>query len=235
MFGIRITRRTTTSQQGTWEVVEKNASKKRFGEYLRATGYNGDRALILYEWNTQISAAFWGQLGHIEVGLRNAISARMSLYCERAYNETDWIFIAKGKRMLATSELNRLFEAERRVESNRKDISFDQIISELPLGFWATLLGRRYRFLWPELAGGFLGLTSRNPNQLVSLVQRARWLRNRIGHHHRIWNLDLESYHREILNVARIIDPDFEGWLASTSSVPELLGRRPECVAPKNG
>jgi hypothetical protein len=137
------------------------------------------------------------------------------------------ISVAEQKAILASGELDRIKQAQVRVANNKKEISLDQIVSELPLGFWATLLGRRYRNLWPELAGGFLGLASRDSMELAKLVQQARWLRNRIGHHHRIWNLDLENHHLGILRISSMVDPEFERWLSSVSPVPELLIHRP--------
>ena len=227
MFEKRITRRFDISQEPFWHVVERTASKQRFVKYLNASENDGAQALGLYQWNTEISSAFWGQLGHMEIALRNTISNRMMLYSRKAYKEDDWISLAQEKEILASGELDRIKEAQLRVTNNKKEISLDQIVSELPLGFWATLLGRRYRNLWPELAGGFLGLASRDSKELAKFVQQARWLRNRIGHHHRIWNLDLENHHLGILRVSRMINPEFERWLSSVSPVPALLIDRP--------
>jgi hypothetical protein len=150
------------------------------------------------------------------------------LYSQKVYNEDDWIALAQKKEILASGELDRIKEAQVRVANNKKEISLDQIVSELPLGFWATLLGRRYRNLWPELASGFLGLEGRDSKELAKFVQQARWLRNRIGHHHRIWNLNLDNYHHGILRILSLIDPEFERWLSSVSTVPELLVHRPK-------
>jgi hypothetical protein len=215
------------SQEPLWHVVERAVSRPRFTGYLQASNHNGALALELYKWNTEISSAFWVQLGHMEIALRNTISNRIRLYSQKIHNEDDWISLAQQKEILARGELLRLEEAKGRVASNKKEISFDQIISELPLGFWATLLGKRYRNIWPELAGGFLGLASRDSKELARLVQQARWLRNRIGHHHRIWNIDLKSHHIGILRITHMIDPELERWLSSVSGVPELLKHRP--------
>ena len=215
------------SQEPFWLVVERTASKQRFAEYLNASKNYGAQALKLYQWNTEISSAFWGQLGHMEIALRNTISNRIRLYSQKVYKEDDWIALAQQKEIIASGELERIKEAKLRVANNKKEISLDQVVSELPLGFWATLLGRRYRNLWPELAGGFLGLATRDSKELAGLVQKARLLRNRIGHHHRIWNLDLENHHLGILRISSMIDPEFGRWVSSVSPVPELLIHRP--------
>ena len=228
MFYFSLTRRIPTGQESAWQVVEKAASAQRFKEYLNASNNDGPRALELYTWNTEISAAFWAQLGHVEIALRNNISGSLRRYCHRVLKKENWISEAQNLKLFADSELTRIQEAQVRVSKNNKENSLDQMLSELSLGFWATLLSKRYRNLWPELASGFSGLVSRDSKELVTLVQQARWLRNRIGHHHRIWNLDLQSAHLELLRISRIIDSDFGLWLSEVSKVPEMLLKRPE-------
>ncbi len=219
------------SQEPLWHVVERAVSVQRFAGYMQASRHNGFQALELYQWNTEISSAFWGQLGHMEIALRNTISDRIQLYSQKIYKQADWITLAQQQQILANDELLRIKEAMERVAKNRKKISIDQIISELPLGFWSTLLSKRYRNLWPELAGGFVGLASRDLTELGGLVQQARWLRNRIGHHNRIWNIDLTSHHLGILRITQMIDPELEQWLSSVSAVPELLEHRPRVIS----
>lgn len=228
MFYLSLTRRVPTGQEFAWQVVERAASPQRFKEYLNASNNEGPRALELYTWNTEVSAAFWAQLGHVEIALRNNISASLRNYCQRVLKKENWICEAQNLKLFAYSELTRIQEAQVRVSKNNKDESLDQALSELSFGFWATLLSKRYRNLWPELARGFPGLVSRDSKELVTLVQQARWLRNRIGHHHRIWNLDLDTAHLQLLRISRIIDSDFGLWLSEVSKMPEMLLKRPE-------
>ena len=219
------------SQEPLWHVVERAVSEPRFAGYLQASQDKGDRALELYQWNSEISSAFWGQLGHMEIALRNTISNRIQLYSQKIHKDADWTTLAQQKQILANDELLRIKEAMDRVAKNKKENSIDQIISELPLGFWSTLLSKRYRNLWPELAGGFLGLAGRDLTELAKLVQQARWLRNRIGHHNRIWNIELTSHHLGILRITQIIDPELEQWLSSVSAIPELMKHRPRVIS----
>lgn len=55
---------------GPW--VEQWLSAPRFVVYVAAADGDSERALALYEWNAQISAALLRDLAHLEVGLRNA-------------------------------------------------------------------------------------------------------------------------------------------------------------------
>ena len=48
-------------------------SPDRMSKYLRATQGSLSNALALYNWNTAVSAAFYGPLQWLEVTLRNSI------------------------------------------------------------------------------------------------------------------------------------------------------------------
>lgn len=63
---------------GPW--VEQWLSRPRFAVYLTAAGNDRDRALELYEWNAELSAAFVHDLAHVEVGLRNAYDHAMTAH-----------------------------------------------------------------------------------------------------------------------------------------------------------
>jgi hypothetical protein len=60
--------------------VRRWLSAARLAKYSTAAGGDIGRALALYEWNSRISAALMRDLGHIEVGLRNAYAAVIERY-----------------------------------------------------------------------------------------------------------------------------------------------------------
>jgi hypothetical protein len=53
-------------------------SAPRHAVYLAAADGDTRRALALYEWNAQLSAALHRDLAHLEVGLRNAYNAALA-------------------------------------------------------------------------------------------------------------------------------------------------------------
>lgn len=61
----------------------------RFNKYLKAAGDDSVRALELYEWNARVSSALLHDLGHLEVGLRNAYDRR--LLAHPLVTGQDWI------------------------------------------------------------------------------------------------------------------------------------------------
>ena len=46
--------------------------------YLLTAGNDLSAALALYQWNTRVAAAFWADLGHLEIVLRNALHERIT-------------------------------------------------------------------------------------------------------------------------------------------------------------
>ena len=53
-------------------------SAERLEKYLKAGGFNIDRALDLYAWNMKLSAAFVPLFSAAEICLRNLMVARIS-------------------------------------------------------------------------------------------------------------------------------------------------------------
>jgi hypothetical protein len=52
--------------------LEGALSADRFATYLAAVGGDRHRAILLYEWNGAVSAAFYFPLQGVEIALRNA-------------------------------------------------------------------------------------------------------------------------------------------------------------------
>lgn len=228
VFIERLTAMQSSSQLSEWELHEKHFAEARMSNYLLAS--NGDRQLAveLYLWNTKISSAFWELIGHVEVALRNLVSRQMAIRQVNLNEDSPWIFDESGELMRSSQRIaDEISHATSRVRQNRKTITAEQLISELPFGFWHQLLSKKYLYLWPDLASGFVGLPNRSQEHVARILTDIRNLRNRIGHHHRIWNLDLQARHRDLMLLAKFIDPEFEAWLSEKSAVEALLIEMP--------
>ena len=57
--------------------LETPLSRERLRTYLDTAGGDRGKAIRLYVWNTEISAAFYGPLQGLEVVLRNARCAKL--------------------------------------------------------------------------------------------------------------------------------------------------------------
>lgn len=117
--------------------------------------------------------------------------------------------------------------AIKRVLKNGKILVPEQIVSEMSFGFWHQMVSKQQRFLWPDLAGGFPNMPGRGQDAVTTLAGSLREIRNRIGHHHRIWAIDVAEKYNDLLTLAGFIDTDLEQWIETNSRVNIVLSRRP--------
>lgn len=189
----------------------------------------------LYQWNTELSAAFWESLGHLEVALRNAIDHQMSARHFAKGRPGHWIYddareLGRGHGKGAAKHAHPYADIDtaiKRVRKNRMPTDPGQIISEISFGFWHQMVSKGQMVLWPDLAGAFPYMKGRGQRTVADKVESLRALRNRIGHHHRIWSLDVAAKYSELLALAGYISPQLASWIDDRSRVRELLARRP--------
>lgn len=217
-----------------WTFLETHFASARLRHYL--TRCSGDTALArdLYTWNTEISAACWESLGYLEVGLRNTLDRQMVARHKAKGRTGSWVFDDSGElgRDLSGSADHQypykdLAKAQLQVQKNKRALDSGQIISEVSFGFWHQLVSKKQMFLWPDLVGAFPHVSSRDQTPISDIVGSLRTFRNRIGHHHRIWSVDVGAKHREVLKLAGFIDPDLERWIKENSRVYQVLAKRP--------
>lgn len=203
--------------------VRTGVSAARFAPYLTAAADRVDIALRLYQWNTEISEAFYPALQLLEVGLRNALHDRMCAACGQA----DWWLRAR----LTDHGARKAAGAVASCRARKQDgVTPDDVVAELSFGFWVSLLsrGRSYdREFWvPTLHRAFPGYHGRRDQlhrEFVSIVM----FRNRVMHHERVHCRDLAADHASIHRLLGYLSSDFEGVLRAHDRVPEVLARRP--------
>lgn len=204
--------------------LERRISIERFAPYRAATGGDVRHGIMLYEHNTEMSAAFWVVLGDLEVLIRNAMHERLTAWSDNRYGQPAWyldpgrVFNAKAADDIAT--------ARRHATANGRPESPGRVIAELPLGFWRFMLSSRYeRSLWlPCLRDAFPGVHGRGMRRDVhDAMRELHVLRNRIAHHEPIHNRPIARFHIIALTLAGWICPVSREWIASRSRVPALL------------
>lgn len=135
----------------SWDFYEFHFGAARLKHYLIECHDVQSQAMLLYRWNSDISAAFWESLGHLEVGLRNAIDRQMNLLHEAKGRPGNWIFdesrelgrdSGKGHRAHAYPYAD-IELAISRVRRNRMPLAPGQIISEISFGFWHQMVSKR--------------------------------------------------------------------------------------------
>lgn len=200
---------------------------ERLGSYFDACDGDRDRALDLYEWNIEASAAVVSMAAMLEVVLRNALDRQMSAWASRK-ELADWLTTAP----LDDRAKQDIRQARERAARGGKTPTHGHVVAELNLGFWRYLVSRRYLTpLWiPALNAAFPHARSDArtvQREVESHVQQLLFLRNRAAHHEPIHRRDLRTDLDRALLVARYIHPVAASWLAARESMSEVLARRP--------
>lgn len=196
-------------------------SQPRLAPYLRAAQLDGTHAVDRYQWNLQVSEAFYPALSCLEISLRNALHAQLQI----RYGRPDWWKSAPlQNRHLAKV---RGAEAEARKRKGTKT-SADDVVAELPFGFWVSLLSRAYdRDFWvPALHRAFPRYRG-NRRTLHDEFEAMLLLRNRISHHEPIQHRHLAADHAKIHRLLSYIAPDAAFWLKGFDRVPVVLASKP--------
>jgi hypothetical protein len=201
-------------------------SPDRLSPYLTACAGDTTAALALYRWNSDLAAAFFEPLGHLEIVLRNALDGRLVARQQRRGRTTEWY--TDTAVPLSRNARRDIAQAQLRAGKTSPDIPRGKIIAELSFGFWRFLLARQYKTsLWPDLAGAFPHAPNRSLSTVEDPVRRLHMFRNRIAHHEGIWHLPLEARRNDIQSLLGFVTPTAATWVADTSRIDDVLANRP--------
>ena len=201
-------------------------SPERLATYLDAVDGDVERAIRLYEWNAQVSAALFEVIGHVEVVLRNAIHEQMTEWCRANGHDENWFL--NGHGFLDRPALRDIAKAQLILNRSGHEVTSDRFVSTLNFGFWRYLMTNRYRTtLWPLVVRRAFPSLRVSESILFNSVGRLHVLRNRLAHHEAVFFRHLEQDLRDAYLVARAIDPQVEQWIRSQSRVEALLEIRP--------
>ncbi|MFK4041746.1 hypothetical protein ACI2LC_38595 [Nonomuraea wenchangensis] len=199
-------------------------SQARLPEYEAFCGGDRVAALRLFCWNTQVAAAFYGPLQHLELALRSVLDQRMSRLFDREdwwdHPQADLHYGAQAKIREAVHQLGR-----QGLRSTPREV-----VAELPFGFWVSLVGRGNNYdqrLWrASLYRAFPGYRG-GRHALHRRLDFLRVLRNKIAHHAPIHHRHLEADHEAIIMMLGCIDEPLARLVARYSPVPAVVAVRP--------
>jgi hypothetical protein len=221
--------------------LRRAVSEKRFRVYLASASGDAEHAGRLYLWDRDVAAAVLRDVAIVEIALRNALSLRL--------------VASIGPRWFASSALvvdNRLDGALRQATDaltrDRKPVTSDRMVAELPLGFWVNVLNARgSERLWREgLSQAFPGgrteaatVSARYQRSwVVAQLQVMRYLRNRCAHHEPlIHGVPLPGQATRItvsdgvaayLRLTRMIDRDLAAWMTADTLADAIFAARPK-------
>jgi hypothetical protein len=215
------------SEDPLHRTLEERLSVARLRPYRQAGGGDLEPALALYAWNTLAAGAFFEDLGHLEVVLRNALHTELAAWHANNRRPGEWYDDPAG--LLAPQRLDDVAAARQRLSRSRQVETSGKIVAELTFGFWRFLLDKRYQTtLWaPALRHAFPHLTPRNRALVYEPLDRLHRLRNRIAHQEPIHHFPLPDHHADLLRLVGFIDPTVQTWITSGSRVPQILAARP--------
>lgn len=214
--------------------IKDSLSAARIGTYENIVGGTAsllqtEKALRLYMWNAQISAAFFVPLHVCEVLTRNAISEVIAtVYGDR------WPWSIGFERSLPIP-IHGYKPKDDLISGRRNQPTTGKVIPELKFVFWQKMLtGRFDTRLWnnhiltafPHAVAQGLSAAQLRQN-LYNDLETVRKLRNRIAHHEPIINRNLLD---DFATIKRIIAYRCEHsveWMQNNQMLLPLLTLKP--------
>lgn len=211
--------------------LEAVLSPPRFGTYLRATGGDRHRAMELYCWNIDVSAAFYVMLQYCELAIRNGTVQAI----EAAFG-ANWHLNKGFRHTLPKLRGGRGYQPADDLESCAQKLpTAGKVVAELKFVFWQYMFvkGQQKRIWDPHFSTAFPAYEKNLPigqarAQMHSDIEQIRIFRNRIAHHEPIFARNLPEDRDRIRRVVEMRRPAVAAWLDGTETVTALLKARPQ-------
>lgn len=215
------------------DAISAVISQPRLSRYLTAEAGDRRRALALYRWNAEISAAFMFPLQMCEVSTRNGIVGAI----ERVYGP-NWHVAPAFERSLphpsGPPSGPRPFSPQGELKRARRGMSTaGKVVAELKFAFWIAMLTSRHdgRLWTPWIRTEFPDFVALPPaacrNLLHVELEEIRKLRNRIAHHEPVFGRDLATDYKRVWQVIAWRSQQTADWIHREQGVTALLAGRP--------
>lgn len=222
--------------------IKQLISEPRLEAYLRASGYNEQKALELYQWAMQLSGALHTQISYVEIAVRNSVDMALrewnrqhslSVYWSLENNADELLYSLIGKP-LREARKNAVQESLRRPRSHPRKgnpVAHDDVVSQLTLGTWSNLVGYKShpknQQLWEEalhkafpFAEDAASVTCRQ--EIGRQLETLRRLRNRVAHHDNLLEVRVTHRLNGMLALLAKINPDYVDFATAKSPVREI-------------
>lgn len=225
----------------------------RLQPYLDASGQNERRALSLYLWNSEMTAAIQQVLAHTEVVLRNAMDREL-LEWNRSQpgGAASWLLqppeaplrsLTKSKRPDALKRAQK--EAGRRPAGHPRHgapVTHDDVLAQVMFGMWKDLLPNHApdanphnadninrKRMWDEALHKAFHHQLGDPDGVLTYtrVVNIHQLRNRVSHMEPVLSVNFQARMKDIAALVSSIDPAVSQWVTGQSRVSEVSKRRP--------
>ena len=203
-------------------------SPARFTTYLNARNGNKHKALELYIWNTQLSAALYELLQFCELAVRNAaveaIEIEFGANWHHSRGFTYTLPISKGRYKPRADLVNCASALP----------TAGKVVAELKFVFWQYLFVKSHDArLWKTYFSTVFPAYDHSKSveaarsEIYNDLDIIRKLRNRIAHHEPIFNRTLTEDRDRILKLISWRRPSTAAWLGTFETVSTLLANRP--------
>ena len=215
------------------QAIKKTLSAPRIGTYEAATlgTPHLPKALELYAWNAQVSAALMAPIHFCEVAIRNAVADALS-----AAHGDRWPWDAGFIRSLPNPSIGYNPRADLIAARNGKATP-GKVIPDLKFIFWQTIFTRRFDAgLWNHHLHTVLPHAdiSQSIEEIRALVygelEQLRKLRNRIAHHEPIFKRNLADDFQKINSLIAIRCPITAAWMVQNQHAQALITAKPPCT-----
>jgi len=203
-------------------------SAPRFATYLMARANNRERALNLYRWNLEISAAFMGPLHLCEIAARNGVSESLE-----SVHGGAWPWTQGFVRSLPNPR-NRYSPKNDLEYTANKNNTIGKVVCDLKFVFWERILTQRFdHSIWQnQFFASFPGAPQNNGFSIARQtyhtdINHVRLFRNRIAHHEPIFARNLQEDLDKILRLIEWRNPTASNWLSGIETVSNMIAQQP--------
>ena len=203
--------------------LEVALSSERLAPYVSSAKGDKKFAICLYLWNAQLSESLQIAVHIFEVTLRNAIHQELSsVYGDCWYDNPRLPIRSVQQDMIQQVKYNLLAQS--------KSITPSRMVSGLTMGFWISLLAKRYEtLLWRNYLHKAFSAAP-NPLERAKLhlaLNQIKTLRNRIAHHEPILFLQPDRIYNLILEIISWVSPDTANWVGHHCRFNTVWADRP--------
>lgn len=204
-------------------------SEPRFATYLQHCGNDRNRALQLYQWNLELSAAFVVPLHLLEVSLRNAV-----VECLVSVHTSNWPWNQGFIRRLPSPSSGYNPTRDLNNVAGMQNPTMGKVVAELKFVFWEKMFTKRHdnrlwnshiKTVFPNAPSALT--SSQVRSKIYDDVIVIRKLRNRIAHHEPIFSRnnqdDYDKIH-QLLGWRSLVTAD---WMHNIQTVTRLILERP--------
>lgn len=208
--------------------LENTISMERLSTYLKRAGFQRDRAIKLYIWNSYVSQSLHSALEICEVSLRNSVNqCLIDTFGLQWFADHRFLGITPETRARLENSIAQVIE---RIEKANHDVTNGRVVAGLSFEFWVGLMAGRYdRQLWQtRLHSTFPNLPkTMKRKDLQEQLRRIKDLRNQVAHYEPIFERDLSQDHADIISTIRFRCEHTANWVHHHSRFHLALRAKP--------